>query len=49
MKRTKLRCDPDIGTIREREVKITLINMLKTSVEKVNKIHEQMENFIREL
>lgn len=31
----------------ESEVKITMINKLKTLVEKVNKTHEQMENFIR--
>lgn len=46
IKRTRLTYDTDIGTIRY-GIKITMKNMAKAPVEKVDNTHCQMSNFSR--
>ena len=46
IKRSRLTYDTDIGTIRY-GIKITMKNMAKTPVEKVDNTHCQMSNFSR--
>lgn len=47
MIRTRHRCDIDDGT--NRELKITINNMLKALMEKLDNTHDQMINFNKDM